>query len=776
MLGSRGARYNRDFLDEGDASPRPVRYNTSTDYSRDRSGELVIKEKEMLIDNPDFFCELRGDVPKPGEYKIFIIEPALKTLWTHAKEGLPEGVAGLLLGGLYHDHEMGEDYVEIHYAFPSASSFNEEMNLRLANRVIAEMEKVSLRSYPNETVVGWYHTHPGTGIFFSENDTLIHETFYPEISNIALILDPLMEIDPLRETYKNIAFFYRKEKNLEKSSGYFAYKQRCAESISPIDKLRERYHKKRSRPRSSVVVEISTDNNGDERSEKVYGYSDDEDNRDYKRGSTLRGLKPSPAGRKKTENSSSPFSRKRKLRRTIELDEDYGEFPEEQPLLEEREDYDKKDFSPKEFIPQSRRAYRDYGDDEYLSEGDERKTGSGSLYIEFEEPEEQEENHYSYRQEFYGRYEQEENPEGRHRAGQPSRASRRARDMIMRKSSPSFTGPSPGNSKDEYYEEEFTSSRGVFSAAEERESYCKEEQMAPGRETVELRETKKSLFTKKSNSRGGLSSEYKEAHSGKKDGGPYQPRRLSAARDKADERRSPFLRKATPYRTSHPGYDEEHYYSQEQDYPAPVPQGGGREKKPSFRRKAPALSGTAPQYDEGYELSGDSRKKGISTRKNLSYSRETSGYSEEDYREDIPLQLPEESEPYEREVFERRLSKRPGSGELQRVFPEVKYAAQPEESVRQNYGMENESFHPGNDGDRIYEETYYNQGLSNTRVLGGRTWKRQQKQRLKDPGEFKTGRRRKSGLLKANKYKYYGGRPEDGEGEEPQENTTEDEE
>jgi proteasome lid subunit RPN8/RPN11 len=221
------------------------KYGTSTDYSRDRSKDLIVKIKEMLLKSPDFFCELRGDEPDEHEYKIFIIEHALKTIWKHAKEGMPNGVGGILLGGLYRDPDKDEDYVEIHNAFPSASSFNEEMSLRVVNRVIADMEQVSLKTYPNQIVIGWYHTHPGKGIFFSENDVLIHETFYRETPNVALILDPLMEIDPLRETYKNIAFFYWKGRSVEKSSGYYAYKPRqLAESISPTDKLREKYHRR----------------------------------------------------------------------------------------------------------------------------------------------------------------------------------------------------------------------------------------------------------------------------------------------------------------------------------------------------------------------------------------------------------------------------------------------------------------------------------------------------------------------------------------------------
>ncbi|NTV78498.1 MAG: hypothetical protein HGA25_04995, partial [Clostridiales bacterium] len=80
MLGSGKGKKEKKLSEDSREAPKAgKKYNTSTDYSRNRSHELILKPKEMLIDNPDFFCELRGDKPKSGEYRIFIIESALKT-------------------------------------------------------------------------------------------------------------------------------------------------------------------------------------------------------------------------------------------------------------------------------------------------------------------------------------------------------------------------------------------------------------------------------------------------------------------------------------------------------------------------------------------------------------------------------------------------------------------------------------------------------------------------------------------------------------------------
>jgi len=46
--------------------------------------------------------------------------------------------------------------------------------------------------YPDESavMVGWYHTHPGFGIFLSGMDLFIHQNFFTQIWHVAYVLDP----------------------------------------------------------------------------------------------------------------------------------------------------------------------------------------------------------------------------------------------------------------------------------------------------------------------------------------------------------------------------------------------------------------------------------------------------------------------------------------------------------------------------------------------------------------------------------------------------------
>lgn len=39
-------------------------------------------------------------------------------------------------------------------------------------------------------IVGWYHTHPGFGPFYSAQDTFIHEQFFAHPAHLGLVVDP----------------------------------------------------------------------------------------------------------------------------------------------------------------------------------------------------------------------------------------------------------------------------------------------------------------------------------------------------------------------------------------------------------------------------------------------------------------------------------------------------------------------------------------------------------------------------------------------------------
>ena len=50
--------------------------------------------------------------------------------------------------------------------------------------------KIKDRDYPDGRIVGWYHSHPGFGVFLSDHDTFIHKNFFSSPNQVAWVFDP----------------------------------------------------------------------------------------------------------------------------------------------------------------------------------------------------------------------------------------------------------------------------------------------------------------------------------------------------------------------------------------------------------------------------------------------------------------------------------------------------------------------------------------------------------------------------------------------------------
>lgn len=123
---------------------------------------------------------------------ILIEEPALRAAQAHALSSMRREVAGVLVGPRPEKQPDGRYIVRIvdtiiakHTVMQGASVTYTPESWRYLNDTIRER-------YPNETgvMVGWYHTHPGFGIFLSGMDLFIHENFFTQIWHTALVLDP----------------------------------------------------------------------------------------------------------------------------------------------------------------------------------------------------------------------------------------------------------------------------------------------------------------------------------------------------------------------------------------------------------------------------------------------------------------------------------------------------------------------------------------------------------------------------------------------------------
>ncbi|MCO5183344.1 MAG: Mov34/MPN/PAD-1 family protein [Anaerolineae bacterium] len=134
-----------------------------------------------------------NDIAQNDAVDILLEEKPLRAMQTHAVSSMRREVAGVMFGPQPEKQPNGRYVVRVidsviaqHTRMSGASVTYTPESWRYVNDQLNTM-------YPDGDVVivGWYHTHPGFGIFLSGMDLFIHENFFTQSWHIAYVLDPV---------------------------------------------------------------------------------------------------------------------------------------------------------------------------------------------------------------------------------------------------------------------------------------------------------------------------------------------------------------------------------------------------------------------------------------------------------------------------------------------------------------------------------------------------------------------------------------------------------
>jgi proteasome lid subunit RPN8/RPN11 len=126
-----------------------------------------------------------------GSLPLVAIEPgALESAWQHlAASRLERG--GLLLGRALHaqaDAQSPVALVHVRAAVPGLQQDGTEYSLRL-HAGVWDAARAALQ--PGEVVVGWFHSHPDLGAFFSGTDRRTQAGFFHHPFSLGWVVDPV---------------------------------------------------------------------------------------------------------------------------------------------------------------------------------------------------------------------------------------------------------------------------------------------------------------------------------------------------------------------------------------------------------------------------------------------------------------------------------------------------------------------------------------------------------------------------------------------------------
>jgi proteasome lid subunit RPN8/RPN11 len=120
---------------------------------------------------------------------VVIRQSVLNAIHHHGQSQSDVEVCGVLVGNGYRGDDWPFVYIEASIRGEHAGSQLAQVTFTADtwNHIQQELD----RDHPHLRIMGWYHTHPGFGVFLSAMDLFIHEHFFNSAEQLALVYDPI---------------------------------------------------------------------------------------------------------------------------------------------------------------------------------------------------------------------------------------------------------------------------------------------------------------------------------------------------------------------------------------------------------------------------------------------------------------------------------------------------------------------------------------------------------------------------------------------------------
>ena len=174
----------------------------------------------MLSEFPGFDLN-NGPLPDSSETVSIACLPLLKMM-KHGRAGIPLEVMGLMLGEFVDEYNVR--VVDV-FAMPQSGS---GVTVEAVDPVFqTKMMSILKARGRHETVIGWYHSHPGFGCWLSSTDVSTQSEFEKLCKRaVALVVDPIQSVKGkvVIDAFRNISTMSLSEPRIATSNIGF-YKQ-----------------------------------------------------------------------------------------------------------------------------------------------------------------------------------------------------------------------------------------------------------------------------------------------------------------------------------------------------------------------------------------------------------------------------------------------------------------------------------------------------------------------------------------------------------------------
>ena len=126
-----------------------------------------------------------------GHQRVFMGYACLKQMLAHTQRNLDAEIGGILLGQVFRS-DKGVVTV-LTEAVAAARTDSGLGHVTFSHETWADLYQYLESLATDADIVGWYHTHPGFGVFFSSQDRFIQENFFGGPGQVGIVVDPVAD-------------------------------------------------------------------------------------------------------------------------------------------------------------------------------------------------------------------------------------------------------------------------------------------------------------------------------------------------------------------------------------------------------------------------------------------------------------------------------------------------------------------------------------------------------------------------------------------------------
>jgi proteasome lid subunit RPN8/RPN11 len=121
-------------------------------------------------------------------FRVVMAESALDRCVERGSADMTREIGGIWVGEVLKD-DSGP-YVRVDDTVDALHADEKGAELTFTHETWEHINKEMDTKHEGKKIVGWYHTHPGFGVFLSDRDEFIHKSFFDQPFQIALVYDP----------------------------------------------------------------------------------------------------------------------------------------------------------------------------------------------------------------------------------------------------------------------------------------------------------------------------------------------------------------------------------------------------------------------------------------------------------------------------------------------------------------------------------------------------------------------------------------------------------